>query len=152
MLKKSNRLLSFLLFVLLVVSVAFTVVGCRGGDNFTVSDISGNISQKSSEPVIVGEGEANFLFTVIDPDGNEKVFEVHTDKATVGEALLEAGLVSGDDSEYGLYVKTVDGITLDYDTDKMYWAFYENGKYANTGVSSTEIKPGVSYTFKAENA
>ncbi len=51
---------------------------------------------------------------------------------------------------FGLYVKTVNGITVDYDTDGKYWVFYENGKYAVKGVDSTEIIPNVTYSFKVE--
>ena len=80
----------------------------------------------------------------------EETFEVHTDKATVGEALLELNFIAGDDSEYGLYVKTVNGITADYDKDGVYWAFYINGEYAQTGVDSTNIAEGDSYSFKVE--
>ncbi len=74
-------------------------------------------------------------------------FTVKTDKTTVGAALLEHGLIAGDDSEYGLYVKTVNGITADYDVDKSYWAFYINDEYAMTGVDSTEITEGATYSF-----
>lgn len=35
----------------------------------------------------------------------ETKFEIHTDKETVGAALLELDLIAGDDSEYGLYEK-----------------------------------------------
>ena len=99
---------------------------------------------------VVGEGSTQFDLTVTDQDGGETQFEVHTDKATVGEALQELGLIDGDDSEYGLYVKTVNGIAADFDTDGVYWAFYVNGEYAQEGVDSTEIKEGDIYAFKVE--
>ena len=69
---------------------------------------------------------------------------------TVGAALLSLGLIAGEDSDYGLYVKTVNGVTVDYDTDGKYWAFYVDGEYAATGVDSTDITAGATYTFKAE--
>ena len=53
-------------------------------------------------------------------------------------------------SSYGLYVKTVNGITLDYDTDGMYWAFYINGEYVQTGVDATGVEDGAVYAFRAE--
>ena len=59
-------------------------------------------------------------------------------------------MIAGDESEYGLYVKTVNGITADYDKDGVYWAFYVNGEYAQTGVDSTSITEGDSYSFKVE--
>lgn len=93
-----------------------------------------------------------FEFVVVDPDGNEEAFIIATEKAIVGEALLENGLIAGEDGPYGLYVKTVNGITLDYDTDGMYWSFYVNGEYGMTGVDQTDIVPGTIYMFKAEAA
>ena len=73
------------------------------------------------------------------------VFTIKTDKDTVGEALFEHKLIDGEEGQYGLYVKTVNGITADYDTDKSYWAFYIDGEYAISGVDSTEITEGVTY-------
>ena len=70
---------------------------------------------------------------------------VKTDKETVGAALLEHGLIAGEESQYGLYVKVVNGITADYDTDQTYWAFYINGEYATAGVDSTDITEGATY-------
>ena len=67
-----------------------------------------------------------------------------------GKALLDQGVIAGEDSSYGLYVKTVNGITLDYDTDGMYWAFYINGEYAQTGVDATGVENGAVYAFRAE--
>ena len=73
------------------------------------------------------------------------VFTIKTDKDTVGEALFEHKLIDGEEGQYGLYVKTVNGITADYDTDKSYWAFYIDGEYAISGVDSTKITEGVTY-------
>lgn len=105
----------------------------------------------SSEDVtVLGEGNTSFNFTVTDKDGKETKFEIHTDKTTVGEALLEQKLIEGEDSQYGLYVKSVNGISADYDKDGVYWAFYVNGEYAQSGADSTNIKDGDTYSFKVE--
>ena len=45
---------------------------------------------------------------------------------------------------------TVNGITLDWEKDGKYWAFYINGEYAMTGVDSTDAEDGAVYTFKPE--
>ena len=99
---------------------------------------------------IVGEGEKSFVFTVTDKEGNETEFEIRTDKTYVGEALLENELIEGEESDFGLYVKTVNGITADYEVDGTYWAFYINGEYALTGGDTTEIVDGATYSFKVE--
>jgi hypothetical protein len=81
--------------------------------------------------------------------GEHKVtFTIKTDKKTVGEALQEHGLISGEEGPYGLYVKVVNGITADYDVDKSYWSFNINGEYAMTGVDTTEIAEGVTYQLE----
>ena len=59
-------------------------------------------------------------------------------------------MISGEEGPYGLYVKTVNGITLDYEKDKAYWAFYEENAYANTGVDKTPVTEGAVYSFRAE--
>lgn len=78
-------------------------------------------------------------------DDHLVTFTVKTDKDTVGAALLEHGLIAGEDSQYGLFVREVNGMALDPDDQKSYWAFYVDGEYAMTGVDSTEIDEGVTY-------
>ena len=69
-------------------------------------------------------------------------FTIHTDADTLGEALLEHELIAGEDSQYGIYVKTVNGILADYDVNKSYWGFYQNGEYLMSGVDTTAIVGG----------
>lgn len=99
----------------------------------------------------VGEGSTSFAFQVTFADGSRQDYTVKTDSTVVGEALQDAGLIAGEESEYGLYVKTVAGQTLDYDADGMYWAFYVNGEYAASGVDTTNIDAGSTYEFRAES-
>ena len=77
-------------------------------------------------------------------------FTVNTDKETVGDALIEHNLIDGEDGDYGLYIKVVNGITADYDVDKSYWAFYIDGEYAMTGADVTPVTAGAEYTFAVE--
>lgn len=72
-------------------------------------------------------------------------FTIHTDKDTLGDALIEHDLISGEEGAYGLYVKYVNGIYADYDTDGSYWAFYSNGEYMMSAVDSTYIYGGEHY-------
>ncbi len=140
MIKK--RLLSICMLFILLLSFS----ACK-------SDVQNNNSNDtiiSSSATILGKGEKNFIFTVADTDGNEEVFSIFTDKKTVGDALKEYKLIDGEEGQFGLYVKTVNSISYDYDKDGKYWAFYVDGEYASTGVDKTEIKNGCSYMFKAE--
>ena len=146
-----------ILTLLLSAAVAVSFVSCSSSGNTSSaastaesSALSEQSSADSSAPVEIGEGETVFPFEVVLDDGTTTYYNVHTDETTVGADLLGVSLIEGEDSEYGLYVKTVDGITKDYDKDGQYWAFYIDGEYASTGVDSTDIVPGSTYTFKVE--
>ena len=83
--------------------------------------------------------------------GEESVtFTIHTDKDTLGEALLEHELIAGEQGAYGLYVKLVNGIEADYDKDGSYWGFYKNGEMMLVGVDGAEIADGDHYELVRE--
>ena len=92
----------------------------------------------------------SFTVEVTDLEGSKTSFSYTSDKASVGEALQAEGLIAGTEGEYGLYVTTVNGISLDWDKDQMYWAFYIDGEYAVTSVDATEITEGAVYSFVPE--
>ena len=87
----------------------------------------------------------SFKVVVTDLEGNETAFEYSSSAASVGEALVAEGLIEGHETEYGLYIDTVNGITADWDNDQTYWAFYINGEYATTGIDGTEIVADTTY-------
>jgi len=96
---------------------------------------------------VKGEGKTAFYFNVTDLEGKVTKFLIKTDKTVVGDALLELKLITGENGAYGLYVKSVNGITADYDKDKAYWAFYIGDQYASTGVDATKITENATYGF-----
>lgn len=154
---RMKKFMSLVLSAVLLAAMALSMTACNSGQTNNDSSAasqsltdSGSSAQDSTGATVLGEGKTQFSFTVTDADGKETVFEIHTDKKTVGEALLDLELIAGDEGEYGLYVKTVNGVTADYDKDGTYWAFYVDGEYASTGVDTTEIVPGSSYAFKVE--
>lgn len=134
-----KRIMSLILCFVLVLSLA----ACGTPD-----------SQQEFTPVTdgetIGEGAKTFPLEITDKDGNTVHVTVNTDEETVGAALVALNLVEGEDSDFGLYVKTVNGITADYDVDGTYWAFYINGEYAMTGVDQTPIVDGEAYTLMVE--
>ena len=155
-----KKWLSFILCVALIAAIALTAMGCdqaetpetpetNGGATVTTAE-NGTVAETPDQgaPTIKGEGATVFYFNVVDKDGKETKFEIHTDKTTVGEALLELGLIEGDMGDYGLYVKKVNGITAEYEVDGTYWAFYIGDDYGMTGVDMTDIEPGATYAFK----
>ena len=132
---------SLILCVVLIAVTALIAVGCQ-------EKLSKNDETAVSE--VLGDGAVKFYFTVTDQDGKSEKFEINTDKEIVGDALQELGLISGEEGEYGLYVKIVNGIEADFNKDGTYWAFYINGNYAMSGIDSTKIEAGSTYTLKVE--
>lgn len=143
---KFKKYTSALICTIFIAAIALFASGCN---NTTppVTEEKSSVEAPEIQATVLGEGETSFLFTVTDGEGNETAFEIHTNKTVVGEALQELGLIEGEEGQYGLYVKKVNGITADYDTTGTYWAFYVNGKMAPTGVDMTEIVAGESYGF-----
>ena len=150
-----KKLFSLLLALVLV----FGLIACGN----TTAPETQPTTEPSAETTEATQAEViGVPFTVIvtDVDGSETTFEYTSDAESVGAALLAEGLIAGDESDYGLYVTTVNGITADWATENAYWAFYINGEYAMTGVDATEITEGavysltktVSYTVMGEGA
>ena len=133
-----------ILTMLLIMTMAVSAIACGKKEEVSTE------TTVYEDGAVIGEGSKSFEFTVVNMAGEEATFEVKTDEDTVGAALLENNMIAGEDGDYGLYVKTVNGETVDYDKDGKYWAFYINGEYGMTGVDSTDIVDGDSYAFKAE--
>ena len=161
--KRCKQTVSLLVCCALFAATALFTTGCTSNEttsSASTASESAAVSEAATstpdtaaaqtEGTVMGEGDTSFTFTVVNGDGQETVYQINTDQATVGDALTELGLIDGEDSEYGLYVKTVDGITVDYDTDGKYWAFYVDGEYAQSGVDSTEVTAGSEYSFRVE--
>lgn len=160
--KKTNfkKILSVILSFVLIAVVALIMSGCTdkespkdsGNKPIKVSGINPDNADttEANGVIVMGEGETLFYFNVTDPDGKVTRFKILTDEKTVGDALMKEGLISGEDGDYGLYVKVVNGTELDYNTHGKYWAFYVNGEYGMTGVDMTDIESGATYEFKAE--
>ena len=150
-LKNNRKMTSWIICMMLIVSMAFSTIGCSTNEQSENNQPSTEVQNlDATTEQVLGEGQTQFMFTVVDKDGNATNFEIHTDKETVGDALLEVELIAGEESEYGLFVKTVNGITADYDVDQTYWAFYVNDEYASSGVDTTAIEDGKTYSFKVE--
>ena len=134
---------------LLAVMMIFSLCACNKNNDQETPQTSSS-ADSSPEFVEKGNGATSFLFTVVFDDGKESHYKIKTDKATVGEALQELGIVSGEEGPYGLYVTCVDGETHKYEDDGKFWAFYDGENMASTGVDKTPIKADGSYSLKVQ--
>lgn len=162
-----KKALLLILCMVLIVAMALFTTGCSNNEEPaddsaetpSVSDTAETGDAETTETPaattvadgdVVGEGATTFPLTIKDKEGTTIKIEVKTDKPTVGEALIELGLMDGEDSDFGMYVKSVNGVTADYNTDGVYWAFYIDGQYATTGIDVTEITEGAEYELRVE--
>ena len=150
---RRNKALSGLLCMVLTAVTALSVTGCSQTkpESPSTQDGSAIVYEAADTPHQVGEGETTFPFTVVDLEGGEVAFEVATNADTVGEALQEAGLIAGEVGQYGLMVTTVNGQYHVYE-EGAYWGFFIDGEYAMSGVDSTPIEAGKTYSLEATKA
>ena len=90
-------------------------------------------------------GGKNIVLEVVHGDGSSKDFTIRTDAENLRGALeQEEGLIAGSESDYGLYVETVDGETADMNNQE-WWCFTKGGEMLMTGVDDTMIADGEHY-------
>lgn len=148
-----------ILALLLACVMTFALVACSSDDSSKISDdsssqvVEGNAdlwdNATYTEDVTIGEGDKTVTLTVT---AGEKsiVVTIKTNAETLGEALRDTAFATGDESEYGLYVKTVNGITADYDIDMSYWGLLQNGEYTAFGVDGAELGENTAFEFRYE--
>ena len=86
-------------------------------------------------------GEKNIEVAVIFGDGTSSNHAIKTSEEFLRGALEQEKLISGEESQYGLFVKTVDGVTAD-DSKQEWWFFSKDGQMLETSVDSTPIADG----------
>ena len=131
---KKQSFLKCSVLVLLIAAAAVTLPSCGNTD-----------ANNGAETVVNQKEEITITVAVTGPDGTVKEHTVTTDSDNLEDAFLDSGFVSGENGPYGLYIKTVDGITADYDSDGAYWAMYKDGEYLMTGAKDTKIAEGERY-------
>ncbi len=128
--------------VVLAAALCLGLVACGGASE--KNDIWENATYNVDTEFGTG---SKVLYVEVKAEDKSVLFTVRSDKKTVGDALVEYNLISGENGPYGLYVKTVNGIKADYNTNKAYWAFSKNGEVMVTGVDGTEFADGEHYEF-----
>lgn len=146
----------------LVLVLGLTACGSKPTNNAPVETVPETTVDTTTETTVETTAETTaettegkgtpFTFIVKGPDGTETSFELRSEKEFVTEALLEAGLIEGEEGKYGFNVQTVNGITLDWQRDGKYWAFYINGEAAPhaTSADTTPVTEGDVYSYVAQ--
>lgn len=142
---KNRHLSLFLIFALIL---SFTLFGCQQNEDEseTLWD-----SALYTEDKVLGDGSKSIVVKVSAQD-KSVVFTINTDKEYLSDALMEHKLISGVKGTPGMYIDTVNGMHADYDKDKVYWAFYEDGEYMSVGADSYELFGGEDFEIVYESA
>ena len=85
-------------------------------------------------------GEKSITVTIVN-EGESETRTIKTGAEFLRGALEQEGLIEGRESEYGLYVLTVNGVTAD-ESQQQWWCFTKGGESLNTGVDATPIADG----------
>ena len=118
--QKNTRFAALLLVVLIAAMALFT--GCQKAEVQT--------GEKTITVEIIVEGAETVTKTI------------RTEAEYLRGALdQEEGLVIGEEGPYGLFIKTVNGITAD-DAKQQWWCITKGGEDVFTGVETTPIADG----------
>lgn len=136
-----------ILFIITILTVSLCGCGIITKNKTDLPTVNAEISSAEADD---NGYNLKFTFEVVDSNGNAERKELETNDSNLGTVLQRLGLIKGEQGPYGLYIKEVNGITADYDTDGTYWALYINDEYAVTGVDKIEITNGSVYSFRVE--
>jgi len=90
------------------------------------------------------KGSKEIVVEVVIPEEETKEFTLHTDAEFLRQALEEETLITGSESEYGLFITEVNGRVVD-DTKQEWWCVTKDGEDVFTGVDATPISDGEHY-------
>ncbi len=154
--KTCSKILSLLVMLALFAAMALTLTACAEEDppaseeTTAATEETSASKEEEKEENPDDENKIEFTVEVTKADGSKKTFTLKSDLENVGDALVTEGLIEGEEGAYGWFITKVDGEYHKWEEDGKYWAFYIDGEYAMTGVSSTPITEGAVYSFKAE--
>ena len=92
------------------------------------------------------EGAKTITVEITHKDGTTKTFTIHTDEEYLRGALEQENLVAGSESEFGLFVQTMDGETVNPDNQE-WWGYTKSGAYVEYSVDQQPIHDGDHYEF-----
>lgn len=85
-------------------------------------------------------GSKTVTIEVVAPDYSN-TYKIKTDAEFLGDALKEEGIIEGEESQYGLFITSVDSIKAD-DSKQQWWCITKGGADVMTGVDVTPIADG----------
>ena len=138
--------------IILALAAVLSFAACKDETESEVTSTTEvtEVETEDKKPSISDDYLYSFVLKAVTADGTVKSCPVYTDNEIVGAALLEEGLIDGEDGPYGIYVKKVFGETADYEKDGTYWAVYVGGEYSTVGVDKLKSADIDEVEFRVE--
>lgn len=112
-------------------AIVWGVFGPSSDKGNTGSSVSNSVSQSQIEITV----------KLVLSEEEEKIFELKTEKQTLGDALYENGLVSKEEYTSGFYT-VIDGVRADYNEDGAWWCVTKSGEMTTVGMNEQAIENG----------
>ncbi len=158
------RILSLLTALMLSLS---PLTGCGSDAEANASQSSGSadasvVTEDASASAAAEESAAqaegsdaeaetkHITLTVTYEDGSSDSYEIDTEADYLKDAIDTTVELGGEESDYGFYITSVNGVEADYDADGAYWAIYVNDEYGSYGVDSQPVTDGDSFALVYE--
>lgn len=135
-LKRSIGIISIAMVIVAIMVVAVPMIA--------IFSPKGALSENNIATEQATAVEKAITIEVIDSAKKSVTYNVTTDAEFLRGAMDDTeGLeYSGDESQYGIMVKTVNGELADYDKNGAYWSFTVNGEYSNHGIDTQPVNDG----------
>lgn len=124
--KKNNKGVIALIIVLVLAAAALVI--CQ---------INKPETQQGGKEITVNVDHLN---------GDDTTFTIHTDEEYLRGALEQEDLIEGTESEYGLYVLTVDGETAD-ENEQQWWGYSVNGTLPSSAWTASPSRTAMCTTL-----
>ena len=100
-------------------------------------------------------GSKNVTVEVVSKNSESKKYEIKTDAEYLSDLMEELVKTTdfsyeASESEYGLYIESINGEKADYSVDRAYWAIYVNKEYGQYGADQQPVVDGDNYSFVYE--
>ena len=104
-----------------------------------------SILYMNTRPQTQGGGK-EITLVVVHGDQTNHTYGIQTDEEYLQAALEQEQLIEGTEGEFGMYVLTVDGETVD-EANEEWWCLTKGGETHMLGVGETPIADGEQYEF-----
>lgn len=119
-------------------------------EDTSASDASAEESAAEAEGSATEAETKHITLTVTYEDGSSDSYEIDTEADYLKDAIDTTVELGGEESDYGFYITSVNGVEADYDADGAYWAIYVNDEYGSYGVDSQPVTDGDSFALVYE--